>query len=82
MNGRTTLESLIERDGEIICIVRDIYEINPPECEKCVLRKVCNMKLSEIQLDAVIDRINRNIFTREFYESLNEYYDDSTYSEV
>lgn len=76
------LESLIERDGEIICIIRDIYEMNAPECEHCVLRKVCNTPLTEEKLDMVLERINRNIFRREFYEDLNDFYDDWTYSEV
>ena len=82
MQGTKTLESLIERDGEVICIIRDIYEINAPECENCVLRKVCNTQLTEEQLDLVLERINRNIFRREFYEDLNDFYDDCTYSEV
>lgn len=82
MQGRKTLESLIECDGEVICIIRDIYEKNAPECENCALRKVCNTPLSEDELDVVLDRINRNIYRREFYEDLNDFYDDWTYSEV
>ena len=82
MQVNKELESVIMRDGEYICIIRDIYEMNAPDCEHCALRRVCNTPLSEDDLDKVLGRINRNIFRREFYEDLNDFYGDSTYSEV
>lgn len=82
MRGEKTLESLIEIDGEPICIIRDIYEQNAPECPVCGLRKVCNTPMTESGLERVIEQINRQRYLREYYEDLNEFYDDNTYSEV
>lgn len=65
-----------------VCIIREYYEVNPPPCEKCGLRRVCQSNLTEEQIDRVRERINRNMYRREFWEDLNEFYDDDTYSEV
>ena len=82
MQDSKQLESMIEVDGEQICIIADLYERRAPECARCVLRKVCNTPMSEDQLELVLDKINHNIARREYFEDLNEFYDDDTYSEV
>lgn len=82
MQGEKTLESLIRIDGQQICIIRDIYERNAPECRRCRLRKVCTTPTSQAKLDELVEQLNRNIYRREFYEDLNEFYGDATYSEV
>ena len=82
MQDSKYLESMIERYGEQVCIIRDLYERRAPECAKCGLRKVCNTPMPEDELERVLDQINHNIARREYFEDLNEFYDDDTYSEV
>ena len=65
-----------------LCIIREYYGQNPPECGECGLLCVCRLGLSESQVDKVLDYINRNRYRREFWESLNDFYGDNTYSEV
>lgn len=55
-------------EEEKICIIRDIYERRPPDCEACRLRDICDRNLTEEQLDLVLDQINRNIYRREYWE--------------
>ena len=57
---------------EKLCIIRDIFEIYPPECEQCGLRRVCEHELTEERLERVIDQIRRQINRREFWEEYGE----------
>ena len=71
----------VKRVSEL-CIIREYYEQNPPECEECGLLCVCERDLTAGQVQKVLDYIDRNRYRREFWEDLNDFYGDNTYSEV
>ena len=77
MNDERQFLSEIERDGEQICIIRDIYERIPPECERCGLRRFCESPRSDDDINKLMVHIERNIFRRDFFDQMEEdgYYD-------
>lgn len=77
MSNKRQFLSEISRDGEQICIVRDLYETNPPECRICRLRRFCEEQRSDDEIDELTGQLNREAFHREFNEMMEDegYYD-------
>lgn len=77
MNDERQFLSEIERDGEQVCIIRNLYERIPPECMKCGLLRFCESPRSDEDISKLMVQIGRNGFRRDFFDQMEEdgYYD-------
>ena len=72
MNDEQLCLSEITRDGEQLCIVRDIYEKVPPACDVCGLLRFCEKPRSEEDIDKLLVEIGRRRFRREYFEQMED----------
>ena len=59
-------------DGELYCVIRDLYEQNPPECNECGLLRFCERPRSAEDIDKLQVRVGRNAHRREFFEQMED----------
>lgn len=77
MSDERQFLSEIYRDGEQYCIIRDLFERIPPECNKCGLLRFCEEPRSNDDIESLLIRVGRNMYRNEFFEIAEEdgYYD-------
>lgn len=78
MNKERVFLSEIERYGEQVCVIRDLFErIPPPDCSGCGLLRFCEEPRSDEDIERLTERIGRNSFRRDFFDQMEEdgYYD-------
>ena len=59
-------------DDDGLCIIRDIYDREPPACARCGLREVCKHDLAATIVERVMAKIDKQIERREFWEEYGE----------
>ena len=72
MSNKRQFLSEISREGEQICVVRYIYETNPPECHVCRLRRFCEEQRSDEEIADITAQFEREAFRRDFNEMMEE----------
>lgn len=77
MSNERQFLSEITRNGEQLCVIRDIYEKIPPECHQCGLLRFCESQRSDADIESLMIRIGRNEYRNEFFQVAEEdgYYD-------
>lgn len=59
-------------DEDGLCIIRDIYDREPPKCARCGLREVCKHDLTIDDINRVMAKIDKQIERQEFWEEYGE----------
>lgn len=59
-------------DENGLCIIRDIYDREPPQCARCGLRNVCKHDLTMDAIERVMAKIDQQIARGEFWEDYEE----------
>lgn len=73
MNDERVFLSEIERFGEQICVIRDIFErIPPPDCNECGLLRFCEEPRSDEDIEKLSERIALNSYRRDFFSRMEE----------
>ena len=70
--------SEIERYGEQVCVMRDIFERIPPgDCNRCSLLRFCEKPRSDSDIAKLLERAERNAYREQFFADMEEqeYYD-------
>ena len=77
MNNERQFLSEIIRGGEQYCVIRDLFEKIPPECNKCGLLRFCENPRSNDDIANLVISVGRNLYRRDFFEIAEEdgYYD-------
>lgn len=77
MGDKRQFLSEIIRDGEQLCVIRDLYDKIPPECQRCGLLRFCEEPRTDDDIESLMIQIGRNQYRNEFFEIAEEdgYYD-------
>ena len=77
MSNERQFLSEITRDGEQLCVIRDMYDEIPPECHRCRLLRFCEEQRTDNDIESLMIQIGKSQYRHEFFGIAEEdgYYD-------
>lgn len=77
MSNERQFLSEITRNGEQLCVIRDLYDEIPPECHQCGLLRFCEEQRSDGDIESLMIKIGQDKYRHEFFKVAEEdgYYD-------